>query len=124
MKKFQKNTTNDIPLPHDEIKQIIQENFFRKSMQNIDNSDVNLYHLENIFSDETYYLAMKIVPLLERKVLYLSYVENVRLNDIGRKLKLRKNEIISLRHKGINHFKHNLDILSQAKHWKGGKKDG
>ncbi len=93
-------------------------------MQNIENSDVNLYHLENIFSDETYYLAMKIVPLLERKVLYLSYVKNARLNDIGRRLKLQKSEIISLRHKGIQHFKHNLDILSKVKNLKGVKKNG
>ena len=45
-------------------------------MQKADNSDVTINHLENIFTNETYYLAMKIVPLLERKVLYLSYVEN------------------------------------------------
>lgn len=45
-------------------------------MQDIDNSDVNLNHLENIFTNEIYYTAMKIVPLLERKVLYLSFIED------------------------------------------------
>lgn len=93
------------------IIQMIEDNYYQKSMQDVENADVNINHLENIFTNETYYLAMKIVPLLERKVLYLSYIENCRLNDICRKLKLGKNEVISLRNKGINHFKRNLEIL-------------
>ncbi len=70
-----------------------------------------------------YYLAMKIVPLLERKVLYLSYIENCRLNDICKKLKLGKNEVISLRSKAINHFKHNLEILYKSEKLKKGSKN-
>ncbi len=89
----------------------------------MDNIDVDINHLENIFEDETYYLAMKIVPLLERKVLYLSYVENVRLNDICRRLKLQKKQVISLRNKGITHFKNNLSTLTKTKQIKGGKKN-
>ena len=57
---------------------------------------------------------MKIVPLLERKVLYLSFIENVRLNDICKRLKLQKHEVISLRNKGIEHFKNNLKTLYKA----------
>lgn len=96
------------------IIKIIEDNYYKNSMQNIDNADVSINHLENIFTNETYYLAMKIVPLLERKVLYLSYIENVRLNDICRRLKLQKREVILLRNKGINHFKHNLALLYKA----------
>ena len=66
---------------------------------------------------------MKIVPLLERKVLYLSYIENCRLNDICKKLKLGKNEVISLRSKAINHFKHNLEILYKSEKLKKGSKN-
>ena len=76
------------------IIKIIEDNYYKNSMQNIDNADVSINHLENIFTNETYYLAMKIVPLLERKVLYLSYIENVRLNDICKRLKLQKHEVI------------------------------
>ena len=93
---------------------MIEDNYYQKSMQNVDNADVNINHLENIFTNETYYLAMKIVPLLERKVLYLSYIENCRLNEICKRLKIKKNEVISLRSKGINHFKHNLEILYKS----------
>lgn len=114
--------TKDIQLPNEEIKKILSDNYFNTQMQKADNSDVTINHLENIFTNETYYLAMKIVPLLERKVLYLSYIENVRLNDICRRLKLQKKEIITLRNKGINHFKHNLQLLYKTQKLRSGKK--
>lgn len=119
IKKVKKLNTNDIELDSvietiletETIIQMLEKNYYRTSMEKADTSDVNINHLENIFSNETYYLAMKIVPLIERKVLYLSYIENLRLNDVCKRLKLSKNEIIKLRTKGINHFKHNLELL-------------
>ena len=114
--------TKDIHLPNEEIKKILSDNYYNTQMEKADNSDVTINHLENIFTNETYYLAMKIVPLLERKVLYLSYIENVRLNDICRRLKLQKKEVITLRTKGINHFKHNLQLLYKTQKLRSGKK--
>ncbi len=119
IKKVKKLNTNDIELNSvietiletETIIQMLESNYYQKSMENADIADVNINHLENIFTNETYYLAMKIVPLIERKVLYLSYIENLRLNDICKRLKLSKNEVIKLRTKGINHFKHNLELL-------------
>ena len=108
------NSTKDIQLPNEKIIQIIKDSYCQKCMHDVDNSDVSINHLENIFTNETYYAAMKIVPLIERKVLYLSFVENVRLNDICRRLKLQKKEVISLRNKGIEHFKNNLKTLYKA----------
>ena len=105
------------------IIKIIEDNYYKTQMQKADNSDVSINHLENIFTNETYYLAMKMVPLLERKVLYLSFVENIKLNDICRRLKLSKNEVIKLRNKGINHFKHNLCILYKSEKLKRGTKN-
>ena len=91
-------------------------------MQQVEDIGVDINHLENIFTDQTYYLAMKIVPLLERKVLYLTYIENARLNDICRRLKLSKMEVISIRKKGITHFKNNWEILSKAQVFRGDSK--
>lgn len=113
-------STKDILLPNEEIRNILTDSLYQKSMQQADNSDVDINHLENIFTDKTYYLAMKIVPLLERKVLYLSYIENVRLNDICRRLKLQKKEVVILRNKGITHFKNNLATLSKTNKLKNG----
>ena len=126
MKKLKINLTKtkDIQLPNDEMKILLMNGYYQNSIQKIDNIDVDINHLENIFTDETYYLAMKLVPLLERKVLYLSFVENVRLEDICRKLKLQKREVISLRNKAINHFKYNLDMLLKIDKLKrGGRND-
>lgn len=115
--------TKDIQLPNEEIKKILAESHYQKSMHEADNLDVDINHLENVFTNETYYLAMKLVPLLERKVLYLSYIENVRLNDICRRLKLQKREVISLRNKAITHFKNNLITLNKANFIKKGGKN-
>ncbi|MFR2787192.1 MAG: hypothetical protein ACLTBX_00145 [Clostridia bacterium] len=134
MKNFKKKKSNYINtkdykkiietiIDNETVIQMIEDNYYKKSMQAVDNADVNINHLENIFTNETYYLAMKIVPLLERKVLYLSYIENCRLNDICKRLKLGKNEVISLRSKAINHFKHNLEILYKSEKIKKGAKN-
>lgn len=120
MKNLNFNFTKDVQMPNEEIKKILENSLYQKSMQESDNSDVNINHLENIFTDETYYLAMKTVPLLERKVLYLSYIENVRLNDICKRLKLQKKQVISLRNKAIMHFKNNLRLLYKASKLKKG----
>ena len=116
------NSIIETILETESIVQMIENNYYKTQMQKADNSDVSINHLENIFTNETYYLAMKIVPLLERKILYLSYVENIRLNDICKRLKLQKNDVIRLRNKGINHFKHNLEILYKTEKIRGGKK--
>ncbi len=123
MKKQNFKFTKDIQMPNDEIRKILNDNLYQKSISQVDNSDVNINHLENIFTDETYYLAMKTVPLLERKVLYLSFVENVRLNDICKRLKLQKRQVISLRNKAIIHFKNNLKLLYKANKLKIGNKN-
>ena len=95
------NSVIETILETETIIQMLESNYYQKSMENADIADVNINHLENIFTNETYYLAMKMVPLIERKVLYLSYIENLRLNDICKRLKLSKNEVIKLRTKGI-----------------------
>lgn len=94
-----------------EVIKMIEDNYYKKSMQDVDNLDVTISHIENIFTNETYYLAMKIIPIMEKKVLYLSYIENCRLNDICKRLKLGKLQVIAIRNRAISHFKHNLEIL-------------
>ena len=113
--------TKDIQLPNEKMQKLVASSYLKKSMKQVDNSDVNINHLENIFTDENFYLAMKLVPLLERKVLYLSYIENIKLNDVCRRLKISKNEVITLRSKAIVHFKHNLEMLYKIQRVKKGE---
>ena len=116
------NHTKEILVTNEKIKQVLTNSYCLTSIKQVENSDVDINHLEKIFTNETYYLAMKMVPLLERKVLYLTYVENVRLNDICRRLKLKNREVIFLRNKAITHFKNNLATLyKMQKLKKGGK---
>ena len=92
--------SKDIQLPNEEVRKIVMKNYSQKLMSEADNLDADINHLENI-------------PLLERKILYLSYIENARLNDICRRLKLQKKEVITLRNKAITHFKNNLATLNK-----------
>ena len=109
-----------ISYTEDKIKELLINQYFEEAMQDLDNNNVNINHLERIFTDETYYKAMKIVPLLERKVLYLSYIENCRLNEICKRLKLEKKQVVSLKSKGITHFKNNLALLYKVNNSKKG----
>ncbi len=121
-KHFNQKHTKEILVTNEEIKQVLTNSYCLTSMKQVESSDVDINHLEKIFTNETYYLAMKLVPLLERKVLYLTYVENVRLNDICRKLKLKNREVIFLRNKAITHFKNNLETLCKMQKLKKGGK--
>ncbi len=62
-----KNHTKDIQLPNEKLKVTSRKFLSKVNTKKINDLDVTINHLENIFADETYYLAMKIVPLLERK---------------------------------------------------------
>ncbi len=118
MKKLKFNSKKhayDVELTNENLEEMFMNNYCEKLMQNAEASDVDINHLEKIFTNETYYFAMKIVPLVERKILYLSYIENLKLDDISRRLKLSKKRVISLRNKGIVHFKNNLNTLNIAK---------
>jgi len=119
----QKSITKDITLPNEIIKEILLNSYYQKSMETVENSDVDINHLENIFTNEIYYTAMKMLPLVERKILYLSYIETTRLNDICRKLKLERKQVIYLRTKAINTFRRNLDVLYKAQYCKKGHKN-
>lgn len=119
----QKTITKDITLPNEVVKEILSKNYYQKSMETVENSDVDINHLENIFTNEIYYTAMKMLPLVERKILYLSYIETTQLNNICRKLKLERKQVIYLRTKAINTFRRNLDVLYKAQYCKKGNKN-
>lgn len=121
--KKRKFTKDVIFVPNKIMVQIMKNSYLQSYMQKAEETDVSINHLENIFTEKIYYLAMKIVPLLERKVLYLSYIENIRINDICKRLKLQRKQVIHLRKQGITHFKNNLVTLVKTEKLKNsGKK--
>ena len=69
---------------------------------------VDSEHLENIFTNEIYYRAMKEIPKIEKQILYMSVYEYRTLNEICKTLKKTKREVKDLREKAVKHFKENV----------------
>ena len=89
-------------------------NKLNNTEETFNNIDVDSEHLENVFTKKRYYLAMKNLPLLEKKVLYYSAIECQPLNWISKKLKLTKNEVVQLLNKAKKDFKKNLLKISKG----------
>ena len=56
---------------------------------------VDSEHLENIFTNEIYYRAMKEIPKIEKQILYMSVYEYRTLNEICKILKKTKRRLTS-----------------------------
>lgn len=92
-----------------EIEKELYQQFLRKQDSfTEDKILVDMNHLENIFTNEIYYKAMKDVPTLEKQALYLYVYDYRTLNDICKILKKSKNEIVTARSSAIQHFKENI----------------
>lgn len=76
---------------------------------------VTINHLENIFTNRLYYIAMKHISLQEKEVLYLSLIKNENLNTICNILKISKKQAIKLKVNGIKHFKENVKKYEKDK---------
>ena len=76
--------------------------------------DVDINHLENIFHNENYYRAMKIVPLKQRQILYLLFVKEYTIDEVAKMLKITSSNINKLKQNGIRDFKKNLKKLEES----------
>lgn len=97
------------------IDYLIYQKYLRELTTNNFERKIDINHLENIFNNPIYYLAMKCVPLRERQVLYLNICENEKLNNICKRLKLTPKKVIRLRSNGIKHFKENVEKINKRK---------
>lgn len=110
-----KNLSLDNPNDFYEIELHSYDEYIRDlRSKTIDRGKVDLQHVENIFINDIYYKAMKQLPLIERKILFLSFVENER--DVAISLIIRKspNEILKLRDISIKHFKANVEFYKKG----------
>lgn len=76
--------------------------------------DVDAKNLEKAFTNKKHYLAMKILPLQKKEVLYYSIIKNYSLNKISELMKLSKKEIIQLKEIAIADFKENLKKIGDS----------
>lgn len=91
--------------------------YFEYETEQKKNIDIN--HLENIFSNEIYYQSMKNLSLLEKSILYFSIIKSYKLEDICKKLKLSKKDVIRIKENSIKHFISNVQKLKNST-FKGG----
>ena len=72
--KYQKESIIKNSLSDSDIRKISFKNYLLNNNE-LEDIDVNINHLENIFHNEKYCKAMKKVSLKQRQVLYLLFVE-------------------------------------------------
>lgn len=78
----------------------------------LDEIDVNYLCPEKAFTDFKYYKAMKKVPSIQSKVLYLLKVERISKVEVAKLLHIKENKINKLKKLSINNFKKNLEEIN------------
>ncbi len=79
--------------------------FFKKDINSI---DITADTPEKAFTDVRYYQAMKEVPLVEKKALFLLVVCDYSLLQVSIILHKTPSEVLNLASMAITHFKENL----------------
>lgn len=87
------------------IKKILYENYTKNEFTDI---DVSAEHPENAFEDKKYYQAMKQVPILQKRVLYLIEVCGYSNKQVSKMLNIKVKKIIKLKKQAIRNFITNL----------------
>lgn len=118
----------DISLDNFKNKKIIEQEDYQKYLrkeycEDLQKKNIDIKHLENIFTNEIYYKSMKTLSLLEKSILYFSIIENCKLEYICKKLKLSKKEVIKIKENSIKHFISNVQKIKNST-FKGGAKNG
>ena len=97
----------------------IYQRYLKGEKKGIENVDYR--YLENVFTNEIHFKAMKELPLKEKQVLYVVVVEASDLEKACDEMKMSKTEIIEIKTKAINRFKANVKKFQrQAAKKKGG----
>jgi DNA-directed RNA polymerase specialized sigma24 family protein len=86
-----------------------KEKSIAKSYDNLEDLDVSYSTLENAFTDEKHFNAMKKLSPLEKEVLYFYEIKMLDTGKIAKITKKKKCEIPILWERAIKHFKNNLE---------------
>lgn len=110
--KYQEKTSIEDNLTDLDINKISYKNYLL-NINEIDNIDVDINHLENIFHNEKYCKAMKKVPLKQRQVLYLLFVEEYTTKEVAKYFHTTTNNINKIKQNAIKNFKKILEELNE-----------
>lgn len=109
--KYQEKTNIEDNLTDLDINKISYKNYLLNTNE-IDNIDVDINHLENIFHNEKYCKAMKKVPLKQRQVLYLLFVEEYTTKEVAKYFHTTTDNINKIKQNAIKNFKKILEELN------------
>lgn len=82
--------------------------------------NVSYKHLEEVFTNEIHYEAMKSLPLIEKQALFVTVFATSDLEQACSDMRKGKKEIIEIKTRAINHFKDNVKKELEKKSKKNG----
>ena len=94
------------------------EKYQRNENKRIENVSYN--HLEEVFTNEIHYEAMKKLPLIEKQALFVAVFECSDLEKACSDMKKTKTEVVEIKTRAINHFKDNVKKEIEKKTKKNG----
>lgn len=94
------------------------EKYQRNEKKNFEN--VGYKHLEEVFTNEIHYEAMKDLPLIEKQALFVTVFATSDLEKACSDMRKGKKEVIELKTRAINHFKENVKKELEKKSKKNG----
>ena len=113
-----RNYSFDNPRDKKRIDKEIYQDYLRKENKGIEN--VGYKHLEEVFTNEIYYEAMKDLPLIEKQALFVTVFATSDLEKACSDMRKGKKEVIELKTRAINHFKENVKKELEKKSKKNG----
>ena len=113
-----RNYSFDNPRDKKRIDKEIYQDYLRKENKGIEN--VGYKHLEEVFTNEIHYEAMKKLPLIEKQALFVAVFESSDLEKACSDMKMSRTEVIEIKTNAINHFKENVRKELEKKSKKNG----
>ena len=113
-----RNYSFDNPRDKKRIDKEIYKDYLRNENKGVEN--VSYKHLEEVFTNEIHYEAMKKLPLIEKQALFVAVFECSDLEKACSDMKMTKTEVVEIKTKAINHFKDNVKKEIEKKSKKNG----
>ena len=113
-----RNYSFDNPRDKKRIDKEIYKDYLRNENKGVEN--VGYKHLEEVFTNEIHYEAMKSLPLIEKQALFVTVFATSDLEKACSDMKMTKTEVIEIKTKAINHFKDNVKNELEKKSKKNG----
>lgn len=124
----EENTEDEISIDnennHELIEKQMYQDYLRKENLTSTKDTIVNKRIEMFLKDKNFYLAIKKLPLLERRVFLLFVIKNQTLNDICSSLKISKTQALMLKRKSIRLFIKNLKNIKKNNLKAGGGNHG